>query len=170
MPNNIRLAVTGHRPQKLDPERQMWARSAIRRVLTRARRKYGKLLHVNIGMALGADMWTAEVCVELNIPFTAYIPFSGQADRWPKYMQDRYRELVAAADSVIIVSTGGYEAWKMHRRNEVMLGDSDVLFAVWDGELGRGGTASAVRYWRKRHAKHIHVNTTERVIRWWRAA
>ena len=108
------------------------------------------------GMALGVDQWAAEVCIELSIPFTAAVPFDGQEWRWPSAAQLRYRELIAKAWHVQVVCPGEYAAWKMQRRNEWMVNNSDTLLAVWDGSSG--GTANCVQYAREVGREIWHVD------------
>lgn len=96
------------------------------------------------GMALGVDQWFAETCIVLGIPFTAAVPCDDQERLWPEESQRHYRELLAKAHHVRVVSPGPYAAWKMQARNEYMVNECDVLLAVWDGSSG--GTANCVRY------------------------
>lgn len=137
------VAFTGHRPNKLGgygpSATQDRVRAKLREVLGGLRPTWGIS-----GMALGVDQWAAEVCVEMQVPFTAAVPFNGQESRWPEDSQRRYRELLAKASDVVVVSDGGYEAWKMQRRNQWMVDNADVLVAVWDGSPG--GTANCVKY------------------------
>lgn len=167
----IRVAVTGHRPEAMTPETLLWVRQQIRRVLLRAMRKYGDRLRGATGMARGVDMIFAEECEALGIPFAAYVPFAGQSSKWSKSEQRRYRELLRQAEFVEIVCDGDWSTprdnWKFLRRNEVMLDEAHVLLSVWSGST-RGGTAHAVRHWRKTHRKHIWIHSVEHRLGWWR--
>lgn len=96
------------------------------------------------GMALGFDMLLARVARQLNIPYTAAVPFIGQESRWPREAQKVYNDLLDDAHKVIVVSEGGYSAKKMQVRNEWMVDHADMLIAWWDGS--NGGTANCVRY------------------------
>lgn len=96
------------------------------------------------GMALGVDQWFAETCIVLGIPFTAAVPCDDQERLWPEESQRHYRELLAKAHHVRVVSPGPYAPWKMQARNEFMVNECDVLLAVWDGSSG--GTANCVKY------------------------
>jgi uncharacterized phage-like protein YoqJ len=146
------VAVTGHRPDKLGtkcfsgyaPENPLraWVKTRLREQLLQ-RRPFRPLYGIT-GMALGVDQDFAEVCIELDIPFIAAVPFIGQERQWPTQSRERYRELLAQACDVVIVCTGGYERWKMLARNQWMVDHCNTLFAVFDGTPG--GTASTVLY------------------------
>jgi len=97
------------------------------------------------GMALGWDMALAQACVNLNVKWTAAIPFVGQESRWPKSSQDAYNGLLVGAMKIHIVSPGEYAAWKMHKRNEWMIDHSDRVVALYDGDP-IGGTAACLHY------------------------
>lgn len=97
------------------------------------------------GMALGWDMALAQACVNMNVKWTAAIPFEGQASKWPEDSQEAWRSLVAKANEVVYVDNHGYAAWKMHKRNEWMVNHSDKVVALYDGDP-LGGTAACLHY------------------------
>lgn len=143
------VGAAGHRPDKLSCPN--WSgylednplRSWIRH------RTANTLISLNTtqaysGMALGYDQDFARVCIELNIPFIAAVPFAGQEADWPEHSQKRYRELLNRAFEVIIVSEGGYAREKMHIRNQFVVDRIEHLLACWDGTIG--GTSNTVRY------------------------
>jgi len=138
------LAVTGHRPNKLggyDTPNPTY--DAVRRAL-RTRLLELRPTKVLTGMALGVDQWVAELCIELQIPFVAVIPFPGQEKAWPRRAQRRYHTLLAQAVDRVIVSPGPYAPEKMHLRNEWLVEHADELLSVWDGSPG--GTSSCRAY------------------------
>jgi uncharacterized phage-like protein YoqJ len=112
------------------------------------------------GMALGVDQIAAEICLELNIPLVAVVPFKGQELKWNKEFQDKYNEILSKAE-VVIVSTGGYSAKKMQIRNEYLVDNCELLVAVWNGEE-KGGTYNCIQYAKKvgREIFTINLNTT----------
>lgn len=140
------IAITGHRPSSINKSYNLehdnwnWTRQELRAAFE---------LHdadrVITGMALGVDQLAAQVAIAEGIPFTAAIPFDGQEGRWPEESQELYNDLLLAADDVVFVSEPPYAAWKLHKRNEWMIDNSDMLVAVWNGDK-KGGTANAVRY------------------------
>lgn len=133
---------TGHRPDKIEggywnylqhtmPLIQLWLlNNKVDRIIT--------------GMAQGWDTALALVAIDYKIPFTAAVPFIGQELKWPKKAQIQYQEILDKAEKVVVVSTGGYAAYKMQIRNEYMVGNSDLVLAYWNGS--GGGTANCIRY------------------------
>lgn len=83
--------------------------------------KSEKIENVFTGMALFIDQIVAEVCVELQIPFIASIPYLGQESRWSASVQHDYWNLVKKASRVVYVFPGGHAEWKLLQRNEWMI-------------------------------------------------
>jgi uncharacterized phage-like protein YoqJ len=137
------VGVTGHRPHKLDGGYDEPLRSpiiaAVKAVLVRVKATRGIT-----GMALGADQYFAQACIELEIPFTAAVPFQGQASRWPFESQRHYYELLGQADEVVYVSDPGYARWKLDARNHWVVNHCALLLAVWNGSPG--GSANTVLF------------------------
>lgn len=147
------LAGTGHRFDKLGG----YSSETHTRLIFLARwsiEKYHPTLIIS-GMAPGWDQALATAAVELGIPFTAAVPFIGQENRWPRLSIEKYRALLAKARNVVIVSEGGYAAWKMQRRNEWMANNADAMLALWNGS--DGGTANCLRYARDAGKPVHHV-------------
>lgn len=138
------IGITGHRPNKLggyeffNPLR-VKLRVRLEELLLQYRPSFALS-----GMALGTDQDFAYSCYRLGIPFVAVIPFEGQESRWPSETQSFYRNLLTHATQSIIVSPGGYAAWKMQTRNEWVVDHCDLLLGVWDGTSG--GTKNCLEY------------------------
>lgn len=149
----MRLSVTGHRPDKLGgygPE--------VTKRLTDFAVECLLRMHpdeVVTGMAIGWDQAIAEAALLLNMPFIAAIPFNGQETRWPKVVQQRYHVLLGLARRKHVVSPGGFEVWKMQKRNEWMVNNSDATMALWNGTSG--GTKNCVDYIKKRKKSWTNV-------------
>jgi uncharacterized phage-like protein YoqJ len=159
--------VTGHRPTKLggyhSNPTQLWVRSALRETLIEAKNAYPDL-EVISGMALGVDQWWAELAVELDIPFHAYVPFKGQEGRWPNESKAKYSNLLEQAKTVNVVCDGSYAVWKMQKRNEAMVDDATACVAVWDETTG--GTGNCVNYINKVNKPLYHINPTVKTRKW----
>jgi uncharacterized phage-like protein YoqJ len=108
------------------------------------------------GVALGWDQALATACTELSIPWDAYVPFVGQQLRWPHDSQARYHTLIQSARRTVVVSTGGYAAWKLQRRNEAMVDDATSVLALYDG-MQQGGTYNCVQYAEKKKRQIINL-------------
>lgn len=156
------VSFTGHRPSKIggfsipNPTYDFINKS-LREILIELQPE--KAIS---GMALGVDQWAAELCVELNIPFIAAVPFIGQEKTWPKDSIEKYNQLASQASEAVIVSEGGYSAWKMFVRNEWMVDNSDLIIAVWDGT--NGGTGHCVSYVRKVNKPIIIIDPIKQII------
>jgi len=135
------FAGTGHRPPKLGgygPD----AENARVDFAIWALKKH-KPESIITGMALGWDMALAEAALLSDIPYAAYIPFEGQEKTWPAKSQTLYRNLLARAERINVVSKGGFTPVAMALRNGAMVEDADTMLALWDGERD-GGTAQCI--------------------------
>lgn len=144
------VAVTGHRPDKLggyDDETLARLTEYAMVVLEKIKPRL-----IITGMALGWDTAVALACVEMSIPFHAYIPGEWQPTAWKRNpaAQARWHDLCHKADRVVNCdpqNPGEYAAWKLQSRNEQMIDNAQLLLALWNGS--RGGTYNAVDYARK---------------------
>jgi uncharacterized phage-like protein YoqJ len=142
----MRVAFTGHRPEKIGGyDRDNPTRRAIKSVLAA---ELSALPQTDLiclsGMALGFDQDAAEVCYSLGIPYIAVVPFAGQEKVWPLASRKHYETLLERAASVVTVCEGGYAPFKLQKRNEYLVDNSDLLIAAWDGS--KGGTCNCVHY------------------------
>jgi len=150
----MRLAVTGHRPQKTggydEPNRL--------RLVAFAREQLAKLAPAQVisGMALGWDQAIAEAALDLDLPLLAAIPCDGQDSTWPFMSRRRYRELLGRPGvESHVVCPGSYKPYKMQVRNEWMVRQADLLLALFDGTAG--GTANCVAYAQTQGVKIVNV-------------
>lgn len=146
------ISATGHRPSKLggySPDiDNLLLKTAVKSL-------EGLATNVISGMALGWDMAIAEAAIVLDIPFVAAVPFRGQESRWPKNTQERYFSLLSLAKDVVYVCEDGYAPWKMQKRNEWLVDNSDLVIALWNGTSG--GTSNCIKYAEKIDKKIINV-------------
>lgn len=110
------------------------------------------------GIAIGFDTLAAEICIKLNIPFIAAVPFYGQEKVWPDFAKERYNKLLKWANEVKYVCSPGYAAWKMQKRNEWIVNNCELLIAAWDGKES-GGTYNCIKYAKDvgREIKYLNV-------------
>lgn len=148
------VSFTGHRPQKLSVGHKVIKNELIR-LLNEL--KPEKAIS---GMALGVDQWAVEVCIELQIPFIAAVPFKGQELYWPSDARAKYFELLAHADTVEYVNLGGFASWKFQARNQFMVKNSDILIAVYDGKLA-SGTRNCVEFAESEKKKIILIDPNQ---------
>jgi uncharacterized phage-like protein YoqJ len=138
------VTITGHRPAELGGYKTP---NPLYAVVINELVKAFELLkpdYVLTGMALGVDQWAAELCLNMSIPFVAAIPFENQDSMWPPHSKAKYQWLLQHAYQRQIICQGGFEAWKMQRRNEWMIDSCGHVVAVWNGSPG--GTANCVAY------------------------
>ena len=155
----MNLAVTGHRPDKIGGySLQSLLRKKVRKAIS-DKIKEIKPDYGLTGMALGVDQDFADICIQLGIPFVAIIPFKGQELAWPSASQEHYNFLLSKAHDKLIVTPGGYQAWKMHKRNEELVHQCHELLAVWDGSSG--GTAHCVAFAEKKGVPIHRINPKE---------
>lgn len=138
------ICGTGHRPDKLGG----YSKAAHAQLVQiawdwlRVRRK--DITCVITGGALGWDQALAEAARRLRIPYTMAIPFEGFENKWPDESQLYLHYLCDNATDVVFVCEAGYAPWKMQKRNEWMVNESELVLAMWNGT--DGGTANCVRY------------------------
>lgn len=142
----MKLAVTGHRPHKLNNEYSYsgpcsdYLRTELKLILVEHKPSLGIT-----GMALGADTLFALACLELEIPLLAAIPFEGQEKNWPTSSKKLYNEILSnKLVTQHLVTNGSYSQAAFQTRNEYMVDLCDKLVAIHDGT--KGGTYNTVRY------------------------
>jgi uncharacterized phage-like protein YoqJ len=156
------ISFTGHRPQKLGGFKT--PNPIYDFVIASIEEALVKLAPTKAisGMALGVDIWAAEICLKLGIPLIAAVPFVGQEKIWPQESQDKYHAVLNQAAEKVIVCEGGYASWKMQKRNQWMVDHSDLVIAVYDGSTG--GTGNCVSYAKQQNKNMIIINPIEKTI------
>lgn len=138
------IALTGHRPNKLwgyDLSRPEYQK--VKDALLDAVQRSGADTIIS-GMALGFDQIGAVFAKENGLKLIAAVPFKGQEKAWPAPSQRTYNDILQSADETHIVSEGGYEGWKMTKRDQWMVDHADLVVALWDGS--NSGTGHTVAY------------------------
>lgn len=183
----IKICYTGHRPELLggydwNTERNL---KIFKRLLEDAlnfiQSQTDNHFKVYFGGALGIDQmaFTAWLYIQENvklqnvkIELILCIPFTNYDSKWLSQTdKDRLRHQIKVADKVIYVDTepgyeckyipvGEYHVSKNHIRNNYMIDNVDVVFAVWNGQK-EGGTASCVRYAQKKGKQIIILNPND---------
>lgn len=144
---------TGHRPQSLpfgfneQDERCVKLKRLLREEIERQITEEG-VTHFISGMAIGVDMYAAEIVLNLkakypHITLESAIPCETQAVKWPSVLRERYYLIASKCDKETTIQRH-YTADCMHRRNRYMVDCSDTVIAVWDGRPG--GTGKTVAY------------------------
>lgn len=139
------ICGTGHRPDKLGG----YTKEVAERI---AEMCYGYLekwepldeVEVISGGALGFDQGLAAGAILAGVPFTLALPFPGFEDRWPQSSKAYLYRLMDMAKKVHFVCEPGYAGWKMQKRNEWMVDNSNRVVSLWNGTTG--GTANCIAY------------------------
>ena len=151
VPKSKRVAFTGYRPQKMpfgfnetDPRCVDFKKRLHNTIESFIWQGYQ---HFISGGALGMDMFTAEIVLELKKEYPEILlemvsPFDGKAAKWAPEYQRRHEELFSRAD--IVTATGhAYTKSCMFTRKRYLVDNADLLLAAYDGQPG--GTQMTVR-------------------------
>ena len=157
----MKIAVTGHRPNKLNNEYDMDGPHSehIRNELQEAINALSPTLMIS-GLALGVDTIWALLAVKNNIPLMAVIPFPSQDKIWTRDSRKIYQELLEYAKNtggIKCTGTDPFEAWKMDVRNRYMVDNCDLLIAVYNGDQS-GGTYNCLKYAEKISKSLLKIN------------
>lgn len=154
------ISISGHRPDKL-PNKEtgyILPNPTYNYVCQQFEKNFKELNPSKIitGGALGADQYAAFVAYKLKIPYLVAVPFVGQEKAWPESSQKIYNKIIKNACEIVIVSEGGYAAYKMQTRNIWMIDNSNLTIGVHDGSPG--GTKNCLDYAKEIKRKIIIID------------
>lgn len=159
----MRIAITGHRPNKLGNDYSLNSPliKNIKKELQKLIDHYKEIsttpLILISGMALGIDTLWALLAIENNLKLIAAIPCIGQQDMWPMTSQNRYNTILSQPNvERHYVTQQPYSMGCMQKRNMWMVNECDVLIAVFDGTTG--GTYNCVHYAMSQSKTIITIN------------
>lgn len=155
---------TGHRPQHLpfgmneNDDRCVKLKEALKEQIINLI-EAEDVTHFITGMALGVDLYAAEIVLDLkacypNITLESAIPCETQAVKWSMVQRERYYDIAAQCDKETMLQSH-YSPDCMGKRNRYMVDHADFIIAVWDGSPS--GTGKTVTYARGRNGKSIIV-------------
>lgn len=158
-------AFTGHRPisfpWKYDETDQRCV--TLKAVLAEqiAKLTQGGVSDYYCGMALGVDLWCAQIVLKLKeknpaLRLHCILPCEGQESKWPPSAQGQYHTILSKADEVVYVRRT-YTSGCMLERNRYLVERAGVLLAVYNGAY-RSGTGMTVRYACKLGRKTIIID------------
>ena len=147
-----RCCFTGHRPDKLpwgaeeDAPGCLRLKECLEAEILRLFR--GGVTEFFTGMAMGVDLWAAEILIGLRQQYRelrvlAVVPCRRQAEDWPPAWQRRYLDVLRRADEVIYLQDGFTEDC-MVRRDRYMVDHCGHVIAVYGGLPG--GTRYTLSY------------------------
>lgn len=162
---NKTCAFTGHRPQNFSwkydetaPECILLKNIINQQISILTDNGYTDFLS---GMALGVDIWAAEIVLNLRkknpaLKLHCILPCKNQAEKWPLSARNLYNNILAQADSLIYTSRQ-YHANCMLERNRFLVENASLLLAVYNGQK-QSGTAATLRYAQKLNRQIITIN------------
>lgn len=155
------IGITGHRPPRLGCGYNI-PNPTYDKIYKAIMDKFHELNPEKIitGMAQGTDQIAAWVAMELNVPYIAALPCDDMDRIWPEESKRKFKLLLNSAEEVINVNPGPYAGWKMHKRDEYVVDNSDLMLAVYDGKPV-GGTFITVDYANKSNKKVVIINPKE---------
>jgi uncharacterized phage-like protein YoqJ len=93
------------------------------------------------------DQWAADIVIEVRaerqkrspqgiggIQLVIARPFPSQPNRWPTEARRHYEKILQQADRIVETSDDPYAAWKLQKRNERMIDNSDATIAILNGK------------------------------------
>lgn len=151
-----RCCFTGHRPDKVG-KNENFIKEQLRKCIKDAIQE-GYLTFIS-GMAMGVDMWAAEIVIEEkeNNPEIKLVCASPYPDfEKNRSLADRikYQFVIENSDYIINVSDK-YTRFCFQIRNMWMVDRADRVIAVYNGS--RGGTHNTVEYAKKKNIQIVNV-------------
>lgn len=139
---------TGHHPQKMPyiidetDERCLRIKERLKEEIELLIKEKGTT-HFISGMALGIDIYAAEIVLELkkqypNVTLEAVIPFEEQANKWKEADRERYYTILEKCDKESMLQKH-YSSDCMLKKDHYMVDEADVIIAVWDGSQSEAG-------------------------------
>jgi uncharacterized phage-like protein YoqJ len=123
------------------------------------------------------DQWAADIVIEARserqkrsprgiggIKLVIARPFPSQPNRWPTEARRHYEKIMQQADRIIETSDDPYAAWKLQKRNEWMIDNSDATIAIWNGTPS--GTKNTIEYARKQGKPVLVIDPVKMEERW----
>ena len=158
-------AFTGHRPQHLpfgmneNDERCTDLKETLKEQIINLI-ETEDVTHFITGMALGIDLYAAELVLDLkarypSITLESAIPCETQAVKWLAAQRERYYDIAAQCDKETMLQCH-YSPDCMDKRNRYMVDHADYILAVWNG--CPSGTGNIVRYAYKKGKSIIVIN------------
>ena len=175
----LRFGITGHRPPRLKPEHHQHVHDHCAQLFALAAQALSDISteHPEVfssepaevalvsSLAEGADVLAAEAAIASGARLAACLPFPAEvyARDFGEAEWSTTSALLEQAHSAMALADfeGGDEAAYEHA-GRLVLSQSDILIAVWDGEAarGRGGTTQVIAEAVALHQPVIHIDAS----------
>ena len=163
MPKTI--CFTGHR--KLPKGSEQWVNGQLIKAIEKAIKK-DYFTYIS-GGAIGVDQMAAKAVLlarafDPRIKLIIARPFPSQDKVWPSHVRGKFKQLLEMADQIVDVCEDPYAVWKMQKRNEWMVDNSNATVAVWKG--GNGGTFNCIKYAESKRSYILRIDPLKREVYW----
>lgn len=148
----VQVAITGHRIDSFlishyEPQTVMYI---IDNTVWKLKKEYKDDLCLNVGGAIGADLWVSTACINNNVKFKIYLPFHPKVHtkHWTSEQRAELDRQLQKANGINIIEPDPeieYTVGKYFERNQLMIDDASFVVAFWVGKR-RGGTFHAMNY------------------------
>jgi hypothetical protein len=196
----LRVGVTGHRPNKLQSADEQHIRSQIHTALLFLKETTIELhdsagalylpdspvLRVISPLAEGSDRFVAEVGLALGFELQCPLPFPREEyekDFKSEHSRARFHGLLGQATAVLELDGSRNTSESPDLENEsyeaagrIVLNQSDVIIAIWDGHVGKLGSTGCITaeaeglglpiIWLDSHAPHLMKVKSEQGADW----
>jgi ribonuclease HI/uncharacterized phage-like protein YoqJ len=137
VPEGWKLAVTGERWYEEDLLTPGLRAKLVE--IVKAKHELRHDLVVLTGLGLGAEQLGAEAAAEAGVRYVAVLAFPNPETVWPPAAQERYRRLLAGAESVVVLQNNPPESKQkagaaLARRDAWLARHADEAVVVWDGK------------------------------------
>lgn len=157
----MKIGITGH--QNLGDSKQVYKiKELIKKIISEEKASYGFT-----SLAKGADQLFAEVLIELKIPYCAVIPSNDYEATFDKDSLKKYENFVEKSIEKKKLYFDKPEEKAFYDAGKYVVDNSDILIAVWDGQLakGLGGTGDIVDYCLHKNKTVIHIHPVTLLIK-----
>ena len=175
----LRFGITGHRPPRLSTDHHETivqhcvdvfrvaeeTLAAIHREHAGVFSPEAPIAKLVTSLAEGADVLAAEAALEAGLGISVCLPFPPQTYA-KDFGEEEWRDtqaMIDRADSMMALTDHhGADNAAYEMAGKMVLGQSDILLAVWDGEAsrGRGGTTEVIAEAVALNQPVIHIDAT----------
>ena len=175
----LRFGITGHRPPRLSSDHHDTVRKhcldvfrIAEETLKDIHRDHSEifapqppLAKLITSLAEGADVLAAEAALEAGLGISVCLPFPPKtySEDFGEEEWKRTQAMIDRADSMMALTDHhGADTAAYEMAGKMVLGQSDILLAVWDGEAsrGRGGTTEVIAEAVALNQPVIHIDAT----------
>lgn len=155
----VNIGVSGH--QRRPGIEWDWVFVALRTEIVRV----GQIAEAFSSLAVGSDQVFADIAIESGIPHVAILPLEGYERYFDGTDLSNYRRLLSRSRRIQLKWNGDPQR-AFFEAGKYVVQNSNILFAIWDGEPseGLGGTADIVGYAEKSSCRIVQIDPIKKRI------